>query len=106
MSSKRQNFWNTATLKIALDIGYAIMLSLPVTPRHSNTLYFFLAFFLAAVEGSAATPCSSLIRSLIRLSLTPPPLKAGLYTGKISFIFHPFGIAGGGGGLSFVIPGI
>jgi len=63
---------------------------------------FFLRFFCFEVpplSGPALPPCISAIISLNRLSLTPPPLMAAECRGKMSPIFQPRGIAGGGGGL-------
>ncbi len=46
-----------------------------------------------------APPISAIISFSI-FSLTPPPLNAGLCSGRMRLIFHPLGTAGSGGGVS------
>ena len=54
-------------------------------------------FFPPAGLCSLSPPCISAIISLNIFSLTPPPLAAAECSGIMVGIFHPFGIAGGGG---------
>jgi hypothetical protein len=60
---------------------------------------FLFGFGPGALPPGMAPPICPII-SFSRSSLIPPPVTAGLCSGRISLSFHPRGTAGGGGGSS------